>query len=228
MDEIENFDARLFEVLQPEETAIIVVDVMDGYCNPKEPLPKFLEKTTGVNFIELDQVSDRIVKFLAVSRKYPIATTVFVRMVERPEYLPVSIRLKMEIDGIPPTVVQGGQGWNYYKVKPLRGDYEIIKYRYDAFIGTELDKHLKAHGVKTVIIVGGHASICVDTTARTAAQIGYHTFVPADLTADPGLSVNLQTPNEVRKKLDTINSLMGYMPLASTILNVWKNKIIKY
>jgi len=227
MDEERSLDSRVSNVLKPEETAIIVVDVMDGYCNPEEPLPKFLEKTTGVNFIDLDKAAESIVTFLAASRKYPIATTVFVRMVERPENLPISIRLKMEIDGIPPTVVQGGQGWNYYKVKPFSGDYEIIKYRYDSFMGTDLDNHLKKHNVKTVIIVGGHASICVDSTARTASQLGYHTFVPADLTADPGVLDNPQTPDVIRKHLETIDSLMGYMPLSSTILNVWEKYITK-
>ena len=90
-------------------------------------------------------------------------------------------------------------------------------------MGTDLDMHLKKYDVKTVIIVGGNASFCVDNTARSAAQLGYHTFVPADLTADPGLSDNPQTPDDIRKHLDAINSLMGYMPLSSTILYVWEN-----
>jgi len=227
MDEKQFFDPRICEILKPEETAIIVVDVMDGYCNPEEPMPKFLQKTTGVNFNDLDKAADSIVKFLATSRKYPIATTVFVRMVERPDTLPPSIRLRLEIDGTPPTTTKDGQGWNYYKVKPLSTDYEIVKYRSDAFMGTDLDKHLRVHDVKTVIITGGHASICVDTTARTAAQLGYHTFVPADLTADPGLPDNPQTPDVIRKHLDTINSYMGYMPVSSTILEVWEKYFTK-
>lgn len=222
MDEKQFFDPRIIEILKPEETAIIVVDVMDGYCNPEEPMPKFLEKTIGVNFIDLDKAADGIVKFLIASRKYPIATTVFVRMVERPETLPPSIRLRLEIDDVPPTNEKDGQGWNYYKVKPLPTDYEIVKYRSDSFMDTDLDKHLREHQVRTVIITGGHASICVDTTARTAAQLGYHTFVPADLTADPGLPNISQTPDIVRKHLDTINNYMGYMPLSSTILSIWE------
>ena len=224
MGEENKLDSRVAATLKPEETAIVVVDVMDGYCSPKAPLPEFYVKNFGANFTELDRAADRMVVFLDASRKYPIATTVFVRMVERPETMLPNIRLKMEIEKYPPVAEKGGLGWNYYKVKPQAGDHEIVKYSYDSFLGTDLNKYLKKHGVKTVIIIGGHASVCVDTTARTAAQLGYNTFVPADLTADMDFPNESQTPDSIRKRLDTINGVMGYMPLSSTILRIWEKK----
>ncbi len=214
-------DPRVCRVLKPETTAVIVIDMMDAYCNPAQPLPQCMKKKFGVNFSELDIVANKIVDFLKVSRKYPMGLTIFVRMVERPEYLPQNIALKMEIEGYPPVAKINGQGWSYYKVQPQSGDLEIVKYRYDAFLGTDLDEKLKSRKIKTVVIIGGHASVCVDTTARTAAQLGYHTFVPADLTANPGLPDIPQTPDFIRKQLDTINSVLGYMPLSSTIIKVW-------
>jgi nicotinamidase-related amidase len=223
MNPMNVLDPRLAKVLNPKETAILVVDMMEGYCNPAEPLPDFLQKNLGFSFAELNGVADRIVDFLDASRKYHLASTVFIRMIERPETSPPNIRLKMEIEKYPPVVEKNGQGWDYFKVKPVYGDFEIVKYNYDAFMGTQLEAHLQEHGVRTVIIVGGHASVCVDTTARTAAQLGYQTFVPADLTADPELSAIVQTPKYIRKKLDTINSVMGYMPLAKSIIDVWNN-----
>ncbi len=72
--------------------------------------------------------------------------------------------------------------------------------------------------------MGGYASVCVETTARTAAQLGYNTFVPADLTADLDNPTNTQAPDIIRKKLDTINNVMGYMPLGSAILEVWQDQ----
>jgi nicotinamidase-related amidase len=220
MDTEDKLDPRVVATLIPNDTAIIVVDMMDAYCNPKESLPKYLEKVYGASFVGLDEASDSIVSFLDASRQYRVATTVFVRMIERSETLPSNISLKMMIDNIPPVAEEGGEGWGYYKVKPKAGDYEITKYFYDAFMGTDLDKHLKDRGVKTVIIVGGHASYCIDTTARSAAQLGYNTFVPADLTADP---VAQNDPESIRKRLDMINTVLGYMPLSSTILQIWED-----
>lgn len=224
MNEESMLNPRVVKILKPETTAIIVMDMMDAYCDPMQPLPQCLEKTFGFNFDDLNKAADRIVAFLKESRKFSTATTVFIRMIERPETMPLSISLKMAVEGYPPVAEKDGQGWNYYKVKPQPGDHEIVKYSYDAFRNTDLDKHLREKVVKTIIIIGGHASVCVDTTARTAAQLGYHTFVPADLTADPGLPNEQQTPEFIRKRLDTINSVMGYMPLSSTILKIWEKK----
>ncbi|HSW74512.1 MAG TPA: isochorismatase family cysteine hydrolase [Candidatus Saccharimonadales bacterium] len=219
----EELDPRVAKTLKPEETAIIVVDVMDGYGSPEAPLPKYLNEQFDATFTDLDKAVDKIVYFLGTARKHPIATTVFVRMVERPDTMPENLRLKMEIDKVPPVVEKDGEGWGYYKVQPQEDDHEIVKYSYDSFLGTDLDTHLKAHGVKTVVVMGGYASVCVETTARTAAQLGYNTFVPADLTADPTLPNHPQTPGAVREKLSTINEVMGYMPLSSTILDIWNN-----
>jgi nicotinamidase-related amidase len=220
----ESLDPRVAKTLKPEETAIIVVDVMEGYCNPEAPLPKYLNENTGDTVTALDEAADKMVSFLATSRNVPIATTVFARMIERPDTAPLNLRLKMEVDQVPPVAKKDGQGWAYYKVHPQEGDHEIVKYSYDSFMGTDLDEHLKAHGVKTVVIMGGYASVCVETTARTAAQLGYNTFVPADLTADPGAPSNPQTPDMIRAKLDAINNVMGYMPVSSTILGVWEQQ----
>lgn len=214
---VEVLDERVAETLKPEETAIIVVDVMDAYCDPNAPLPKYMGASTEA----LDRAADRIVDFLAATRSLPIASTVFVRMVERPDTASENQRLKMKVDGVPPVAEIDGVGWNYYKVQPQDGDYEIIKYQYDSFMGTDLDGHLKASDIKTVVIMGGYASVCVETTARTASQLGYNTFVPADLTADLDRPGNNQTPEDIREKLSTINNVMGYMPLGSTILKIW-------
>lgn len=212
--EQERMDYRVKAVLRPEETAIIVIDVMEGYCNPDLPLLRFIRSSARA----LDEAADKMVAFLKASRRLPMAATIFVRMVERPETFPPSLRLKMEVDGIPPITEKDGVGWEYYKVRPEKGDHEIVKYVHDAFIGTDLDKQLKGSGVKTVIIVGGHASFCVDSTARTAAQLGYHTFVPADLTANPDSMGYPQTPTYIREQLVMINEVHGYMPLSTEIL----------
>jgi nicotinamidase-related amidase len=216
----EVLDPRIAELLNPKETAILVVDVMSGYCDPNAPLPQFCNATTTA----LDQAADRMVTFLDASRKLPMASTIFIRMLERPETVPANIRTKMEIDASPPVAELNGAGWDYYKVKALDGDPQIVKHNYDSFEGTELDAILQEKGVKTVIIIGAYASVCVDETARNAAKRGYNTFVPADLTADLDTSDGaLQTPEAMRIKLHAIENVLGYMPLASNVLAALKS-----
>jgi nicotinamidase-related amidase len=185
-------------------------------------LGQYLIQHERANFDYLDVVAERIDSFVTRTRNFSLATTVFIRTLERPECMPPNIRHKMHLAGIPPVAEENGAGWEYYKIRPLEGDKQIIKYRYDSFMNTELDAYLQTKGVKTVIIVGGHASVCVDSTARTAAQLGYHTFVPADLTADPLPLDAQQDAQSVRNKLYTIDTVVGYMPLSASIVSVWE------
>jgi nicotinamidase-related amidase len=103
----------------------------------------------------------------------------------------------------------------------LRG---IIKHDYDAFFETELDNILKEKGVKTVIIIGAYASVCIDETAGGARQHGYNIVVPADLTADIDSPDERQTPENICQKLHKIKNVTGYMPLGDTILSIWHNQ----
>ena len=52
-----------------------------------------------------------------------------------------------------------------------------------AFIGTDLDLRLRRLGVEQVVLFGLTTDMCVSTTARVAANLGYRTIVVGDATA---------------------------------------------
>ena len=52
-----------------------------------------------------------------------------------------------------------------------------------AFIGTDLDLRLRRLGVDTVVLFGISTDMCVSTTARVAANLGYRTIVVGDACA---------------------------------------------
>lgn len=205
----------LVEILKPQETAIIVVDVMNSYFDQNEILAKTVVHS-GTTYLQ--ETAKKIGEFLEASRKYPIATTVFARMIERPDAMPENFRYKMEeVDDTPPLVEVGGPGWNYYGVAPREGDHEVTKVHYNAFTGTDLDKHLKAKGVKTLVIIGGYGSICVASTAIVAADtLGYNVVIPKDLVAN--LDKNR---SEVPAFLQAFDSAWGYARSSEAILNTW-------
>lgn len=219
----EALDPRIAEMLKPEKTAIIVVDMIEGYRNPDNPLPTYL-KSVGAPYRtrDLDAAADRMVDFLDASRQSPLAATVFMRFPEGPSTAPANVRRKMEIEGSPDVATVNGVGWDYYKVRPQAGDVELTKYDYDAFHETGLDTILTDRRVETVIIIGAYASVCVDETASGARRNGYNIFVPADLTADIDSPQEPQTPDMVRAKLNKINDVTGYMPLSSAIVETWQ------
>lgn len=52
----------------------------------------------------------------------------------------------------------------------------------NAFSNTELDSELRARGIRQVVLAGVVTSICIDSTARAAAERGYAVSVLSDCT----------------------------------------------
>lgn len=66
---------------------------------------------------------------------------------------------------------------------PLEGEALVAKSVNAAFIGTDLDLRLRRLGVDTVVLFGISTDMCVSTTARVAANLGYRTVVVGDACA---------------------------------------------
>ena len=54
------------------------------------------------------------------------------------------------------------------------------------FANTDLDLHLKKHGIHELIVIGLIAHTCVESTVRFAAELGYEVTLVKDATADYG------------------------------------------
>lgn len=66
------------------------------------------------------------------------------------------------------------------ELRPMPGDYTIIKPRWSAFFGTELDLILRRLGVRTVILTGTTTPNCVRTTCYDANALDYNVVVIED------------------------------------------------
>jgi ureidoacrylate peracid hydrolase len=68
-------------------------------------------------------------------------------------------------------------------VKPTADEEVVRKFRYDAFLGTNLDYLLRARGVETVFCAGTTTNVCVESTARSAFMRNYHVVLVEDCCA---------------------------------------------
>ena len=79
------------------------------------------------------------------------------------------------------------EGSHYLDIHPqielLSDDKVIQKQRYDAFMGTDLEEHLKGLGMTQVVITGVMTHLCCETTARTAFNKDFEVFFVHDCTA---------------------------------------------
>jgi nicotinamidase-related amidase len=69
---------------------------------------------------------------------------------------------------------------------PLPGEPVFRKHTHSAFIGTDLEAHLRAHGIADLVVVGLTTDHCVSTTVRMAGDLGFRVTVIADATATFG------------------------------------------
>jgi nicotinamidase-related amidase len=65
---------------------------------------------------------------------------------------------------------------------PLDHEHVVEKNVPDAFINTGLERWLHARGETTLVIVGVSTSNSVESTARTAGNLGFTTYVVSDAT----------------------------------------------
>jgi nicotinamidase-related amidase len=94
-------------------------------------------------------------------------------------------------------------------------DYTVTKQRLGAFIGTSLDDDLRQRGVTQVLIGGVATSSGVESTARSAYDLGYNVVLVVDAMTDMNADAH-------RHSLETIFSRLGETDKTDNVLRLLK------
>ena len=93
---------------------------------------------------------------------------------------------------------------------PEPGEPVHLKAVNSAFIGTSLEHDLREQGLETLVIVGLTTNHCVSTTVRMAGNLGFTTFVAEDATATfDRLGLDGQTRPAVEVQAAALSDLSG-------------------
>jgi len=82
----------------------------------------------------------------------------------------------------PASAYRPGQEGNEFKseVAPAAGETIIPKRTNSAFIGTDLERHLRSFDIEGVVIVGVSTNNSVEATVRMAGNLGFQTYLVSD------------------------------------------------
>ena len=201
------------DLVNPKNTVILVIDIQNDYCSEKGKIAKFRK----FDMRPVQKIVPKILKFVDFARNKGLPI-IWTRMIEDPRYLPPNYSYKIKHTPIPISACTPGTfGFDYYKIKPVRGDFQIVKRAYDAFDKPKLQKVLKSKKIKNLIIVGAYTSVCVDTSVRSGFRLGYNIIVPEDLVAMPKQRWHLH-----KAALENMGTIFAFVVDSKEIVNVWK------
>jgi len=153
----------------PTETAVIVVDMQNGFCHPD-----------GSLYAEPSEAAVAPVSALVERARDAGTPVVYTRDVHPPEQF-ADAHYYDEFDRWGEHVVEGS--WDAELVADLDvrdADHVVEKHTYDAFYQTDLEGYLDAHGIRDLLICGTLANVCVLHTAGSAGLRDYRPVVVED------------------------------------------------
>jgi nicotinamidase-related amidase len=88
----------------------------------------------------------------------------------------------------PQSTLRPGLPGNDFKPEamPIAGEPVFQKQVSSAFIGTDLESHLRANGITDLVVIGLTTEHCVSSTVRMAGNLGFNVTVVDDATAAHG------------------------------------------
>ena len=85
-------------------------------------------------------------------------------------------------------------------------DYIVSKQRVGAFIGTSLDDYLRQRGVTQVFLTGIATSLGVESTARSAYDLGYNVVFAVDAMTDRDAEAHRHSVEKIFPRLGEVDT----------------------
>ncbi len=110
------------------------------------------------------------------------------------------------------SIIEGTWGTEIIdELKPREDEMVIVKRRFGAFTGTELDMMLRTFDIRYLIFTGVATNICVETSLREASQLQYLPVLVSDACAATELS-------RQQSSIDNIKEIFGWVTTSDEIL----------
>lgn len=190
--------------------ALLIIDMQNDFCLPEAPF-EVPSATHVIPFVKKASQACRenAIPVVHVFRNY------------RADGSDVEITRYQSFLQVGGACVEGTQGAEIVEeLKPMPGDYLIIKKRWSAFFQTELDSLLKRLGIEQVVITGVQTPNCIRGTVWDANSLDYEVIVLTDGTGAKTEEVhqaNLFDMKNIGIKLMTTQEFVSLVPALSSL-----------
>ena len=164
------------EVIHPDHSALIVVDVQNDFAHSDGILAKKL----GQDMTHVQAAFPHINDAIRAARSVGVQVIYLQEVISKSTLLPNFVSLFGGFDDV--AVREGTWGAEFVDglLAPDPGEPVIRKPCYDGFQDSSLDVTLRALGIRTCIYCGGATNVCVESTARHGFVKGYYTVLLDD------------------------------------------------
>ena len=158
-------------------TAVLCVDMQNGMCDPRGSHVRL-----GLDISRLTAAIEpcRLLMDAARAAGLPV---IYSRLVYAKDFSNVGTRGTEVMQRLKDARVCPEGSWDAEIVPalaPAPGELVIEKTRMSSFIRTPLVKELRARCIESLVICGVTTNMCIESTARDAAQLDFRTFVVED------------------------------------------------
>ena len=183
--------------LNPNKTALLVIDMQEGFLNPQSPtyIPMAWDTVPACAAVQ-DKARALGIPVYFIIRKYAVDGS----DVEFTRYF------AWKEGGKPCSSPESPIGWNMPDAFTVKeGDTLLVKPRYSAFFDTNLDAVLRRKGIDTVVVTGTTTPNCIRATVFDAICLDYNTVVLDDCTS----SVNEEVQRVNMLGMKTIGAVIA-------------------
>jgi ureidoacrylate peracid hydrolase len=214
-----NLLRTLDEKVSPGHAALVTVDVQNDFCHQDGFLGKL-----GAPLGLIQAMVPRLQRLLDAARERRVPVIHVISHHDEEYASPVVTEQKlrhglpMEKDGRAlrdaPYCLKGTWGAELYGIDARLGEEIVIKHRYSAFKGTNLDLILRSAGIQTVVLTGVATNACVESTGRDVYMHDYYLVFVSDGTATT-------TTTAHQASLANIDQFFGQVATADEIEAAW-------
>ena len=207
----------LEEKVDPNNAALIVVDMQNDFCSPGGAFDRL-----GYDMLMVKEMIPRLVGLVSEARKVNLPV-VFLKSTYNTipnwylseVWFEHKMRRQSGIYSEVPALKEGTLGWEIIdELKPLPTELVVCKNRYDGFLHTNLDLVLRNRGIRSVIMTGVSTNVCVETTTREAFLRDYYVVFTKDCTASYERDLHEAT-------LKNVDKYFGIVVASEDILKSW-------